>query len=72
MKVASFESIVRALNEAGIHYLIAGGLAVNAHGYLRFTNDIDMVIQLITENINRAFAALADLGYKPVVPVTAG
>lgn len=71
MKVASFESIVRALNEAGVRYVIAGGLAVNAHGYLRFTNDVDVVIQLIPDNINRAFAALADLGYKPVVPVTA-
>lgn len=71
MKVASFESIVRALNEAGVRYLIAGGLAVNAHGYLRFTNDIDFVIQLIPDNINRAFAALATLGYKPTVPVTA-
>lgn len=71
MKVASFESIVRALNEAGIRYLIAGGLAVNVHGYLRFTNDIDVVIQLIPDNINRAFSALAALDYKPVVPVTA-
>ncbi len=51
MRVASFESIVRALNEAGVRYLIAGGLAVNAHGYLRFTNDIDFVIQLIPDNI---------------------
>lgn len=71
MKVASLESIVRALNESGVRYLIAGGLAVNAHGYLRFTNDVDFVIQLIPDNINRAFAALATLDYKPVIPVTA-
>jgi hypothetical protein len=71
MKVTSFDAIVRALNEAGVRYLIAGGLAVNAHGYLRFTNDLDIVIQLIPDNITRAFAALAALGYKPVVPVTA-
>lgn len=70
MKVASVASIVRALNEANVRYLIVGGLAVNAHGYLRFTNDIDVVIQLIPDNLARAFAALANLGYKPVVPVT--
>ncbi len=34
MKLASFEAIVRSLNAAGVRYLIAGGLAVNAHGYL--------------------------------------
>jgi len=71
MKLSAFEAIIRALNEAGVRYLIAGGLAVNAHGYLRFTNDVDFVIQLIPDNIDRAFAAMAALGYKPVAPVTA-
>lgn len=37
MKLDSFDSIVRALDSAGVRYLVAGGLAVNAHGYLRFT-----------------------------------
>ena len=49
MKLTSFEAIVRALNDAGIRYLVAGGLAVNAHGYLRFTKDADFVIQLIPD-----------------------
>lgn len=71
MKLNSFESIVRALNEAGVRYLIVGGLAVNAHGYLRFTKDIDLVIQLIPDNITRALDALKTLGYRPLAPVTA-
>lgn len=71
MRLASFEAIVRALNEAGVRYLVAGGLAVNAHGYLRFTKDADVVIQLMPDNIKRAFDALAALGYKPLAPVTA-
>ncbi|MCP9470500.1 MAG: nucleotidyltransferase family protein [Nitrospira sp.] len=71
MKLTSFEAIVRALNNADVRYLIAGGLAVNAHGYLRFTNDADVVIRLIPDNVRRAFAALEALGYTPVAPVTA-
>lgn len=71
MKLASFEAIVRALNEAGARYLVAGGLAVNAHGYLRFTKDADFVIELIPDNITRVFAALEPLGYTPLAPVTA-
>lgn len=71
MKLASFEAIVRALNDAGVRYLIAGGLAVNAHGYLRFTKDADFVIELVPDNIKRVFAALEPLGYKPLAPVTA-
>ena len=30
MKLASFEAIVRALADARVRYLVAGGLAVNA------------------------------------------
>lgn len=71
MKLASLEAITGALNAAGVRYLIAGGLAVNAHGYVRFTHDVDLIIQLSPENIAPAFAAFASLGYCPMVPVTA-
>lgn len=71
MKLASVEAIFRVLNDAGVRYLVAGGLAVNAHGYLRFTKDADFVIQLVPDNIKRAFTALQTLGYKPLVPITA-
>ncbi len=71
MKLTSFEAIVRALNQADVRYLVAGGLAVGAHGYIRFTKDADVVIQLFPENIQRAFAALGSLGYRPLVPIAA-
>ena len=70
MKLASFESLAAALEAAGVRYLIAGGLAVGAHGYLRFTKDVDIVVQLIPDNIERMFSALASLGYQPIVPIT--
>lgn len=71
MKLASFEAIVRALGSAGIRYLVAGGLAVNAHGFLRFTKDADFVIELVPDNVLRMFSTLRSLGYNPLVPVTA-
>ena len=71
MKLASFEALVAAFDNAGVRYLVAGGLAVNAYGYLRFTRDIDVVVQLVPENVERAFAALKALGYRPLVTVTA-
>ena len=70
MKLKSVEAITAALERAGVRYLVAGGLAVAAHGYLRFTKDVDLVIELIPENVERAFAALGSLGYKPTVPIT--
>jgi len=71
MRLNSFAAVAKALEEAGVRYLVAGGLAVNAHGYLRFTKDVDLVVQLVPDNIARAFAALATLGYRPVVPIDA-
>lgn len=71
MRLKSFEEIVRALNGAKVRYLVAGGLAVNAHGYLRFTKDVDLVIALEQTNISRAMDALIGIGYRPAVPVSA-
>ena len=70
MKLSSFEALATSLQNAGVRYLVAGGLAVGAHGHLRFTKDVDIVIELIPENIERAFTALASLGYRASVPVT--
>jgi hypothetical protein len=65
----SVEAIVRALNEAGVRYLIVGGMAVVAHGYLRFTADLDLILDLREDNLRRAVAALASQGYRPRAPV---
>ena len=71
MKLASTRAIVRALNESRVRFIVAGGLAVNAHGFLRFTKDIDLILQLDALNLRSAFGALSALGYRPMVPVTA-
>ncbi|MCK9538290.1 hypothetical protein [Dokdonella sp.] len=71
MRLLAFEAVAKALDAAGVRYLVAGGLAVNAHGYIRLTADIDLVIALDADNITRAFRALSDIGYVPSVPITA-
>ena len=71
MKRASFEAVVRALNEANVPFIVVGGIAVNAHGYGRQTWDVDLVVQLRPDPIRDAFRAFASLGYRPRVPVTA-
>ncbi|MGH6691047.1 MAG: nucleotidyl transferase AbiEii/AbiGii toxin family protein [Gammaproteobacteria bacterium] len=71
MKLTSIEAFARALNEAGVPFIVVGGLAVNAHGYGRVTQDIDVVLKLEPATVRAAFVALASLGYAPRVPVTA-
>ena len=69
MQKASVESIVSALNQHQVRYLIVGGLAVVAHGYVRFTADLDIILAVDTQNLQRAVKALESLGYKPRAPV---
>ena len=69
MQRESVETLVRRFNEAGVRYLIAGGFAVVAHGYSRFTVDLDFVLDLEPENAAKALQILKDEGYSPTIPV---
>jgi len=71
VKLESVRKIARSLNKADVRFIIVGGLAVAAHGYGRQTQDVDLVIRLVPDSIQRAFKALGRLGYRPIVPVTA-
>ena len=71
MNVHGFEALVRALNDAGVPFIVVGGIAVNAHGYGRLTADVDLVVRLHPDTVRAAFGSLASLGYRPLVPVTA-
>lgn len=69
MERRSVEAIIRALNEANVRYLIVGGVAVVAYGYLRYTADLDLILDLREDNLRRAVAVFPNLGYRPLVPV---
>jgi hypothetical protein len=43
---------------------------VVAHGYVRFTADVDLILDMDEENLTKATSIFADLGYKPRAPVT--
>jgi predicted nucleotidyltransferase len=69
MQKNSVVEVVRALNGSGQRYLIAGGLAVVAHGYLRLTADVDIILDLEDKHLDGSLTALAGLGYRPRAPV---
>ena len=71
MRVAQFEKIFRALEGAKVRYLVVGGMAVIAHGAVRFTNDLDLVMAFDEENLLHGMRALESLGFRPRVPVPA-
>ncbi len=55
------EPLLRALHDAGVDHIIIGGFAVNAHGVIRPSKDLDVVPDPDPENLRRLAALLADL-----------
>ena len=53
--------LVRALADAGVECIIAGGVAANVLGSARTTVDLDVVYRRTPDNIQRLVAALAPL-----------
>lgn len=66
-----FVEVIEDMNQAGVDYVVVGGVATVLHGYPRTTGDIDLVISLDPQNIGLALEKLASLGYSPAVPVEA-
>lgn len=69
MADGDLEQIFRAFELASVRYLVVGGVAVVLHGHLRFTADLDLVVQLQDDNARRAVEALGSLGFRPRAPV---
>jgi nucleotidyltransferase AbiEii toxin of type IV toxin-antitoxin system len=59
-------AILRALADHGVDYIVIGGLAVQAHGHPRTTQDLDLVPDPSRANLRRLRAALSELGARPV------
>lgn len=56
--------IFEALQRHEVEYLTIGGVAVNAHGHLRNTRDVDVLVEWTPQNMRRLAAALGDLDAK--------
>jgi hypothetical protein len=54
------------LDEHGIDYMVIGAVALLAHGYPRFTEDIDLV--MTAEGLQKFHHELVGLGYAPAFP----
>jgi len=62
-----FSGIIGTLLDAGVEVVLIGGLAAQAHGAGRLTQDVDFIYRRTDENIRRLVGALA-----PVSPYLRG
>ncbi len=68
--MVDYQSILRAFAEQKLRYLIVGGIAVNLHGYPRFTNDIDILLALDHDNLATMARIMESMGYQQRLPIS--
>lgn len=59
--------VVASLNAAGVDYVVVGGVAVNLHGLIRATEDLDVFIRPDAENVERLKRALRSVWEDPSI-----
>lgn len=58
-----FREFIQSLNDNRVRYLIIGGYAVAFHGHPRYTKDIDIWIEMSSENAANLLKALEQFGF---------
>jgi hypothetical protein len=67
MELGRFLDVIRAFEQAQVEYVLVGGVAVNLHGIVRATEDIDFFVRPEPENIERLKKALRSLWDDPEI-----
>jgi hypothetical protein len=62
MMEPSFEKLLVLLADGGVRFVLVGGVAVTLHGYVRLTEDVDILVEPTAENLDRLLATLANFG----------
>jgi predicted nucleotidyltransferase len=58
-----FKEFIQSLNDNGVRYLVVGGYAVALHGYPRYTKDMDIWVEMTSENASKILKALDQFGF---------
>jgi len=67
MNYAKAKEVFEAFEREGVQYVIFGGVALNFHGLARFTEDLDLFIAPLPENIERVKRALQSVFHDPEI-----
>jgi hypothetical protein len=68
--VNPYQGLFKAFAGDDLRYLVVGGVAVNLHGYPRFTGDLDVVLALDSTNHARMTDLMKRLGYTERLPIS--
>lgn len=58
----SFAKLLARLADGGVQFVVVGGVAVALNGYVRMTEDVDILVEDSPANLGKLLAALAGFG----------
>ena len=62
MDPGPFENVLVALSRAEVRYLVVGGVACGLNGFVRTTEDVDILVDAEPGNVGRLLAVLRTVG----------
>jgi hypothetical protein len=62
MDPGPFEKLLAALTRAEVRYLVVGGVACVLNGFVRTTEDVDLLVDPDPENVRKLLGALSGFG----------
>lgn len=66
----SIPDILRALADTGVQFVLVGGFAVQLHGFVRTTIDLDLVLAMDDANLTKFIDVAKQFGLAPIIPVS--
>jgi hypothetical protein len=70
--ITSYEELLERLVQEKVEFALAGGLAVCLNGFVRTTDDVDLLVGNSPENVTRLTRCLAEFGEGHGKDLTAG
>ena len=58
-----FKEFIQSLNDNEVRYPVVGGYAVALHGYPRYTKDMDIWVEMSSDNAAKILKALDQFGF---------
>jgi predicted nucleotidyltransferase len=61
--------VLKLLLERKVKFAVAGGFALIAHGVIRVTMDLDLIVTMDSKELEKAWDTLASIGFLPRQPL---
>ena len=69
MNANGFHDVLITFSDAGVRFVVTGGVAIALHGFERPVADLDLVVDPAPDNLQAVVRCLVRLGLSPTLPL---